>query len=213
MLTHATPYENSLPTLRVLQQYVRETEHGPDQISAQQAYLREQAISGVVQQLGANSVFNFIPLLTRASRFRLLLKWTHASIRLRERARFKQALLYTRLRHIALQLGARLQTQGILLQKEEVFFLTVDEVLALASGSHLLAQSIPTTINARRLAFETYVKSDVVAPDSFCLPVGEQWHANTHNARNSVNSESVRVCLVLVPVVDTFKAPLALCWM
>lgn len=194
MLIHPTPYENPVPTLRVLQQYVREAEHGPDQLSAQQAQLRENATDRVAQQLGANSVLNIIPLASRVSRFRLLLNWTHASIRLRERARFKQALLYTRLRHIALHLGARLQQQGILDQQEDVFFLTVDEVLALANGSHLLAHSILDTVAARRLAFEAYVKSDNVPPDSFCLPTGEQWHAeqsaNFHTDVKSVDADS-----------------------
>lgn len=173
MLTQPTPYEDPLPTLRVLQQYAREIENGPDELSAKQANLREHASAEVEAKLSPWAWWRALPLLSRAARFRILLKWTQASIRLRERARFKQALLYIRLRQIALQLGEHFVSQGILQQKEDVFFLTADEVQALAQGCHLLSRSMSKTVEARRAAFLEYAEN--TPPDSFSLPYGEQW--------------------------------------
>ena len=64
----------------------------------------------------------------------VLLRRTQASIILRERARLKQALLYSRLRRIALSLGDRLVDGGRLERADDIFFLTADEIDELVAG-------------------------------------------------------------------------------
>lgn len=166
-----TPYEDPVPTLRVLQMYVREGGRGPEQVSAEQAVLRIAASKQAARTL--SPTWHFVPLLSAASRFRILLSATQGAIALRERARFKQALLYTRLRHIALELGKHMQTRGHLQEVEDIFFLSVDEVLALVAGGSLYPESCAATIASRR---DNYTAVHAwQAPDSFSLPHGAHW--------------------------------------
>ncbi len=61
----------------------------------------------------------------RAAVLRIVLRWTQAAIAYRERARLKQALLYSRCRRLALALGDQLVMRGRLAEREDVFWLTV----------------------------------------------------------------------------------------
>ena len=70
----------------------------------------------------------------RAIPLRVLLGWTQRSIQLRERARLKQALLYSRLRRVALAIGDDLCADGRLERRDDVFMLTFDELDALLAG-------------------------------------------------------------------------------
>ena len=60
-----------------------------------------------------------------------LLPRVHAAIRYRERARLKQALLYSRCRRIALAMGAELVRRGTIAERDDVFFLTWQELIEL----------------------------------------------------------------------------------
>ena len=119
MLTTPTPQEDPRPLLRLLQAYVRADVRSPDELTRIQQREREAMTARVAARLSPS----------RARRFRWLLAATQGAIQLRERARMKQALLYTRLRHIALHLGDRLVEQTALGRRDDVFFLTTDEVL------------------------------------------------------------------------------------
>jgi pyruvate,water dikinase len=88
----------------------------------------------------------------------MLLAATQGSIRLRERARFRQALLYTRLRRILLAIGDRLVASGVFAARDDVFFLEVDELDALLAGE-LPAASAGASIEARRKLHESYVRA------------------------------------------------------
>lgn len=173
-LIEKTPYEDPLPTLRVLQMYVREGGRGPHQISLDQAQQRLLATAEVARKL--SPLMYWLPLFSRASRFRILLRATQGAIALRERARFKQALLYTRLRHIALALGQHLQARGILRQVDDIFFLTVDEVDALMAGGSLYPESVQACAQARRAQYQSV--QDWVLPDAFTLAAGAHWQPN-----------------------------------
>ncbi len=52
----------------------------------------------------------------------------HAAIRYRERARLKQALLYSRCRRIALAMAAELVRRGTIAERDDVFYLTWQEL-------------------------------------------------------------------------------------
>lgn len=99
--------------------------------------------------------------------FDLLVHATQTSVQLRERARFRQALLYTRLRGVALELGRRLVEQGALEEASDVFFLTHDELLT-AGGGELAAMR--PVVAARRAEHAALSALDL--PDVFTLPAG-----------------------------------------
>ena len=78
----------------------------------------------VAAELRTRRLVRVSPILHQWHVVSVLLRWTQHSIILRERARLKQALLYSRLRRIALALGDRLVDDGRLERADDIFFLT-----------------------------------------------------------------------------------------
>jgi phosphohistidine swiveling domain-containing protein len=100
----------------------------------------------------------------------ILLRWTQKSITLRERARLKQALLYSRLRRVALAIGRRLTDVGRLDGADDVFLLTVEEIDALLSGNAMFPDHVRPLIALRRLAHAEV--ASLAPPDSITLAAG-----------------------------------------
>jgi pyruvate,water dikinase len=173
MLTQPTPAETPLPVIRLLQAYLREGGPGPAAISAKRAREREAETLRVAALLTPSQMLRRLPLPTRAACLRTVLWATQRAIRLRERARMKQALLYTRLRHIALAIGDRLAALGVLTQRDDVFYLEIDEAIALAKGSVPSASALRATIAARR--GELASAESCSPPDTLSVARGATW--------------------------------------
>src|SRR6476620_2245020 len=107
----------------------------------------------VLADLADRSLWRGLPGLTYGRALRVLLPWTHAAIRFRERARMKQALLYSRCRRIALAIGARLVARGVLESRDDVFFLTVTELDELLARTAMFP-NVRDEIRVRRRAHE-----------------------------------------------------------
>ncbi|MCP3671447.1 MAG: hypothetical protein GY814_13655 [Gammaproteobacteria bacterium] len=165
MLSRPTPREDPLPVIRLLQSYAAFNGKGPAETSRAQAEARENATCEARRRLG----------LLRRAVFQLVLRATQGAIRLRERARMKQALLYTRLRHVALALGEVLVVRGVLSQPEDLLYLDMDEAIALGEGTDLRATDAQQRVTDRRAELSAYMTLSL--PDSFVLPEGESWHA------------------------------------
>lgn len=171
MLTKPTPVEDPRPLIELLRAYLRPDTASPGARTREQTRSRLSITSGIEARISPSQAWRAVPLLSAASRFRLLLRATHGAIRLRERARMKQALLYTQLRHIALHLGARLAERNVLQQRDDVFMLSTDEVLALVAGA--AAADVPAKVEARRKAMQAF--ATMQAPDRLVLGEGEEW--------------------------------------
>lgn len=170
MLTRPTPREDPLPTLRLLKTYLAMDGEGPGEISRRQAVQRECATREARRRLG----------FWRWGIFALVLRATQGAIRLRERARMKQALLYTRLRHVALALGGKLVAEGILGEPDDVLYLTMDEAIALAEGPNIQAADVRRRVAESRA--ELTAQMTWSPPDSFVLPEGRTWQAGSGTA-------------------------------
>jgi pyruvate,water dikinase len=118
--------------------------------------------------------------VSRAGRFRLLLALTQGSISLRERARMKQALLYTRFRHVVLAAGRHLAARGLLSEAGDVFGLTVDEVRDLLRGGNHAPAAACVVSRARLAAMEE--TRGASPPDRMVLRAGEVWGAQADGA-------------------------------
>jgi pyruvate,water dikinase len=79
-----------------------------------------------------------------------LIRWTHRAIAFRERARLKQALLYTRCRRIALAIGQRLVSAGRMLHPDDIFMLTWQEIGDLTAGRAMFADGLAEFIALRQ---------------------------------------------------------------
>lgn len=161
MLTRASPEEDPLQTLALLRSYAALDAPSPQQQLAEQTAAREAATEQVCRQLS----------FVRARLFRRLLAATQEAIRLRERARQKQAKLYVRLRHIVLGIGRQLVAAGMLEQADDAMFLEYDELDALLAGHAMFPYDIAALIQQRRAA-QTRLAA-MMPPDNFELGWGE----------------------------------------
>jgi rifampicin phosphotransferase len=162
MLTSPSFQENPAPLVEMIRAYARLDGESPpsDAIRAQTAE-RERETRRVESELSA----------VRAALLKVLLPRTHSAIRYRERARLKQALLYSRCRRVALAMGDALVTQGTIAERDEVFFLTWQELDELIGGGAMFPHAVRDVIAARRR--EHVRLSATTPPDSFTLAEGE----------------------------------------
>lgn len=172
MLITPTPHEAPLPLLRLLASYAAQNGDGPAEVSQRQAEGRLLATQAARRQLGWGL----------GALFRPVLRATQGAIRLRERARMKQALLYTRLRHVALALGDALVGRGVLERREDVLFLTIDEAIAWGEAGGPSVNGLRETVAARRAELEAAGR--LTPPDSFSLPVGATWQPGQTEGAN-----------------------------
>jgi pyruvate,water dikinase len=138
----------------------------------QQASERELETERVLDELRGRVLSRRVPV-AYASLVRLLLPWTHAAIRYRERVRLKQALLYSRCRRIALAIGEALVRRGLLASVDDVFFLTANELSEIASGGAMLPEATRAIVATRRA--EHVRVSAMNPPDTFTLNEGEHF--------------------------------------
>ena len=87
----------------------------------------------------------------------------------------KQALLYTRLRHVALALGNVLVAADVLARPDDVLYLSMEEAIALAEATDPGTADIRRRVTERRAELETHMALN--PPDSFILAEGETWQA------------------------------------
>lgn len=161
LLLRPTPQEDPISVLRLLRAYLLSEDAGPIEKSLRQAEVRKQRTRAAANMLGVG----------RRQVFRLVLWATQKSIGLRERARMKQALLYSRLRLVALAAGRKLVHQGVLLQADHVFHLGLQELTAILRGSALPEG----TVEARRQALSD--NQQWAPPATFLLPQGKKFSA------------------------------------
>jgi rifampicin phosphotransferase len=161
MLTTPSFQEDPAPLVDVLRAYARSDGESPRDALRAQAAARERETRAVVSRLGP----------ARGALLRTLLPRVHAAIRYRERARLKQALLYSRCRRIALAMGAELARRETIAERDDVFFLTWQELIELAGGGAMLPGSVRSLVATRKN--EHARVSATTPPDSFTLAEGE----------------------------------------
>jgi rifampicin phosphotransferase len=160
MLTTPTFQDEPERVVELIQAYLATDATSPATILARQAQERIAETRRLKQLLG-------MPWLIVG----LVLRWTQKAILLRERARLKQALLYTRLRHIALAIGDRLVRADRLERREDIFFLTADEIDALLSGVAMFPDHVRPLVELRQAAQRAH--ASMTPPDTITLGAGE----------------------------------------
>jgi pyruvate,water dikinase len=159
MLTVPSFQENASALVPILRSYAEHDRESPEDLLARQQTARVSETTRVLRLVGWR----------RGTVLRVLLRWTKASIRLRERARLKQALLYSRLRRVALAVGDDLCADGRIERREDVFMLTMEELDALLSGSAMFPD-VRALIEIRRR--EHTRLGAMKPPDTFTLAEG-----------------------------------------
>jgi pyruvate,water dikinase len=170
MLTIPSFQENPEPVIELLKAYAARDGESPADQLRRQADGRVRDTAAMLSILRRRPVARFAPFVRQSTVAGILLRWTQRSIQLRERARLKQALLYSRLRRISLALGARLSADGRLAQAEDLFYLTADEVDLLVSGGEMFPGQTRELVTLRRRAHDEL--SAQTPPDSMRLQSG-----------------------------------------
>ncbi len=160
MLTMPTFQDEPERVVELIQAYIATDAGSPATILARQAQERIAETRRLKGMLGSRWIV-----------VGLVLRWTQKAILLRERARLKQALLYTRLRHIALAIGDRLVDANRLERRDEIFFLTAEEIDALLSGVSMFPDHVRQLVALRRTAHDEF--ASITPPDTLTLGSGE----------------------------------------
>ena len=160
MLTTPTFQDEPERVVDLIQAYLATDAISPAAILAQQAQERLAETRRLRRLLGMRWLI-----------VGLVLRWTQKAILLRERARLKQALLYTRLRRIALAIGERLVHADRLERRDDIFFLTADEIDALLSGVAMFPDHVRPLVELRQAAHRAH--ASMTPPDNLILGAGE----------------------------------------
>lgn len=118
---------------------------------------------------------------------------TQESVKFRERARFRQALLYSRLRSVTLACGRALTQLGTIENVEDVFFFTFDELLLFLTKDASGQAEARSLIQKRRDEYTSQSKLEM--PDVFTLLAGHTVSAKdfpaTHSEIKPVGNENM----------------------
>jgi rifampicin phosphotransferase len=176
MLTTASYQEAPATLLPVLASFVQIEGPSPREHLETQKKLREQTTQRILKELHPKSAIRFLPYPRKNQIASWLLRATQRSVACRERARLKQALLYSRVRRIALAIGERLTQENRLNHVDDIFFLTYQEIEELLAGSSMLPNTIGNLADLRRTEFK--LLAECTPPDRLEIPAGQYWQPN-----------------------------------
>ncbi|MEO5896410.1 MAG: PEP/pyruvate-binding domain-containing protein [Vicinamibacterales bacterium] len=190
MLTVASFQEQPAPVIDLLKSYLAIDGGSPHDVLRREAEDRIRTTTSILATLRRRSVSPFLPFIRQSLVVGTILEWTQKSIQLRERARLKQALLYSRLRHVVLQIGDRLATAGLVGDPGDIFFLSSEELELVAAGGEMFPHHIKPLIALRRRAHAEV--SQTTPPDSLELGVGE--YVPAHGSPEGLRYENPGSC-------------------
>jgi pyruvate,water dikinase len=171
MLTVPSFQERPGELLEIVRSYANTTDAGPvERVQAQRAS-RESITADTLQRARVQRLLPWLGWPNRATPLRALIAATQAAIGWRERARYQQALLYSRLRRIALAIGAKLSARGVLAAVDDVFFLSIQELDDLLSGVAMYPDQSAALVKLRRAAHAQF--EQLTPADTLCAAAGE----------------------------------------
>jgi pyruvate,water dikinase len=175
MLTVPSFQEEPSALVGIIASYVSSEAESPIDVLERQAGQRLAETARVRRELRRRRAFGWMPPVLQPAAVLRILRWTQTCIGLRERARLKQALLYARLRRIVLEIGARLAAADRLETRDDIFFLTADEIDTLISGHSMLPAGTRelTAMRRRHHADQAALRP----PDTLTLEEGEYFSA------------------------------------
>jgi pyruvate,water dikinase len=171
MLTVPSFQEQPALLVETIRAYANRDHESPAAALSRQLAEREEETRGLMRKLRGRPIARLLPFVSHAAALRTVLRWTQAAIAYRERARLKQALLYSRCRRLALALGDQLTARGYLAERDDIFWLTVSEVDELAAGLAMFPQHVQELTAMRKRAHKQLAAMHPA--NDFTLPEGE----------------------------------------
>ena len=170
MLTVPSFQECPEKLVDILKTYVGLDGESPHEVLRRQHAERLAMTERLLKDLFPRGSWRFLIQPAQVWLVKLWLAWTQRAIVLRERARFKQALLYNRARLIIVAIGECLVARGDLQARNDVFFLTYQELDDLLSGCAMFPAHVRELVAVRRTAHREV--STMAPPDTFIISEG-----------------------------------------
>lgn len=186
MLTIPSYQEDPVALLEMLRAFCMQTGESPGELLERQQENRQEETERVLQALTKRPITKWLPFPRKSFVARRLIRWTQRSVGYRERARLKQALLYSRYRRLALVVGQHFTEWGYLNSADDIFYLAHSEVESLLAGSSMFPLETPSLADLRRHAHEPL--DAVSPPDRLELAPGESWHCHLFDDTNDYQS-------------------------
>ena len=149
---------------------------------------REQAVRRGAEEKAAAGLAQHRGLLPRSFLFQFVLRNARRGVKNRENMRFARTRIYGLLRHLLRALGDRFAEEGLLDDREHVFYLTIDEVWDFVKGT-AVTTNLRGLVAVRRAEFAGYRDPQSPAPDDRFETFGPVYHKNlfrNHKARAPV---------------------------
>ena len=181
MLTVPSFQEEPAPVIELLKAYAALDGDSPVDLLKRQKSERLEQTHAVLAALGWRQRLIVATIL----------RWTQRSIQLRERARLKQALLYSRLRRVTLEIGERLAATGRVAHRDDVFYLTAEELELLAAGGSMFPDHLARIIDITKAAHAELSKT--TPPDSMAIPVGEYFRPEAHPGARGIEQPEAQL--------------------
>ncbi|MFO0818437.1 MAG: PEP/pyruvate-binding domain-containing protein [Pirellulales bacterium] len=186
LLTVPSYQEQPQAVTDLLRTYVRMEGESPEERLIRQEKERSDETERILRVLASRPLVRGLPWPSRKAYVRRLAHWTQQSIICRERARLKQALLYQRLRRLLLEIGARFQTEYVIEQPDDVFFLNWQEVESLLAGGSGMFTTASRIAAVRRAEWQSdHLRTP---PRDLVLERGEVWRADSSVAQGQSNA-------------------------
>ena len=170
MLPVPSYLEEPQAVLEILRNFAATERESPAVSIQRQAAKRLDETERVIRNLSGRRLKPYLLLPDLSLLFRVLLRWTHRSLSLRERCRLKQAMLYQRCRRIVLRMGEHLTAAGQLARSEDVFFLTHLELENLVAGTEMFPAGTAGLVSLREAAQRKLAESE--PPEHLTLAQG-----------------------------------------
>jgi rifampicin phosphotransferase len=147
-LESRTLHDDPLLLLRSVGQFARHMKTGATaEAGTVEAGIRRRAEARVAAALSAHPV--------RRRMFGWVLRHARARVRDRENLRFERTRLFGHVRRVFLEIGRRLQAEGVLDDARDVFYLRVDELTGFVEGTTVTA-GLRALAELRREEFDRY---------------------------------------------------------
>lgn len=176
MLTVPSFQERPEALIDTIRCYAEQVGDAPEAKLAVQRAEREAATRELLDLARRRGLFGGWPWPSFATLLGPVMRATQASIGMRERARLKQALLYSRLRRVVLEVGVRLAQRSVIAAPTDVFLLRISELDELLSGHAMFPDHVGELVAMRKrahTAFDARRPADVLIAEEGDYPDGE----------------------------------------
>ncbi len=188
MLTVPSFHENPAGLVEILKIYLDVKGESPADVLQRQKTAREEHTRDMLGLIASNRNYGLLQRQGRMFLIKRFLTWTQKAIGMRERARLKQALLYSCLRRLALCIGERFAEYQLLDHVDDIFFLTYREIDELASSRAMFSHNTPELISLRRSEHERLGAMEL--PDNFLMEEGTYLDKEVYAKNASANSKA-----------------------